>query len=166
MTEIVVNNKVHGEFKVILDKHIASKYRDKLLINAKWSKRDKEGNKIYKYYIRIKGDNKDLHRVLTNAPKGTEVDHINGNTLDNRLCNLRVCSKAENNRNKPHQSNNTSGHMGVSFKKDKRKWKAYISVNKKQLHLGYFSTKEEAIQVRRQAEIKYFKEFAPNRNEV
>jgi hypothetical protein len=55
-----------------------------------------------------------MHRVIIGAGDGEEVDHINGNGLDNRKVNLRLCSRAENSRNRRKQKNNTSGFRGVS----------------------------------------------------
>jgi hypothetical protein len=72
------------------------------------------------------------------------VDHINGNTLNNCRNNLRVTNKSLNGYNAKIKSNNTSGYRGVSFNKKKRKWEAYIWLNKRRYHLGYFETKEEA----------------------
>lgn len=91
-------------------------------------------------------------------------DHINRNRSDNRRDNLRPATAQDNARNRSLQSNNTSGVVGVSWKKDKKKWKAYLSVNSKQIHLGYFVNKNDAIRARLEAEAKYFKEFAPQRH--
>lgn len=83
-----------------------------------------------------------MHRAVleTTGP----VDHINGNGLDNRRDNLRPATTAQNQWNTEKQANNTSGYKGVTYDKRARKWKAYIGVNGKRLHLGYFSTAEEA----------------------
>jgi len=62
--------------------------------------------------------------------------------------------------NQSKHSNNTSGYPGVCFHKRNNKWVAQIWINGKNTHLGYFSTKEEAIEARKQAEIQYFGEFA------
>ena len=103
-----------------------------------------------------------LHRFIMNLddPK-LQVDHIRGrgSELDNRLCNLRICTNAENNRNKALSKSNTSGHKGVSFSKRNNKWEANIKVDYKKIFLGYFDTIEEAVKVRKEAEDKYFKEF-------
>jgi hypothetical protein len=88
-------------------------------------------------------------------------DHINRNRSDNRRENLRPATIQENTRNRGLQSNNTSGITGVTWKEDKKKWKAYISINKRQIHLGYFIGKDDAICARLKAEAEYFKEFAP-----
>ena len=82
-----------------------------------------------------------MHRLLTDAPKGTVVDHINHDKLDNRDENLRICTIAENVRNRSKQT-------GVRFRKDRNKWQAYITHNYKYIHIGYYDTQEEAISKR------------------
>jgi hypothetical protein len=100
-----------------------------------------------------------------------DVDHINGVRHDNRWINLRLASRSQNNMNSAAPKNNTSGHKGVHldrrmYKKGapKNPWFARIKVSGKTLHLGFFKTFEEAVEVRKQAEKKYFGEF--NRKEV
>lgn len=92
----------------------------------------------------------------------TEVDHISGDRLDNRRCNLRLCSRKENAYNKGLYSNNTSGVTGVSWHKTYNKWSAYIQKDKTNMLLGYFDTYEDAVQARKKAEIKYFGEYLRN----
>lgn len=99
-----------------------------------------------------------MHRLIMNAKEGMEVDHINGNTLDNRRCNLRVCSPPENKRNRKINKGSYSGYKGVDFKKNR--WRARIQINKKSLFLGCFMTKEEAAEAYNIAALKYHKEFA------
>lgn len=82
-----------------------------------------------------------LHRYIMNAPAGVTVDHINGNKLDNRKMNLRLCSQSENNMNRGVFSNNKSGIKGVSWNKSKKKWVAQIQVNGKRIYLGAFDDK-------------------------
>lgn len=81
-----------------------------------------------------------MHRVLADAFLGAKpgqvVDHINGNKLDNRLSNLRVCLQRENARNVPMKRNNTSGFVGVSWDRTRGKWLAHIKVNRKFVNLG------------------------------
>ena len=98
------------------------------------------------------------------CPKDMVVDHINMNPLDNRKCNLRICTMQQNNFNKKEQTNNTSGRVGVTWDKQTNKWRAQIQVNGKSIKLGRFKNKEDAIKARLQAEMKYYKEFAPQRH--
>tara|TARA_R110000824_G_scaffold396554_1_gene598108 strand:- start:1212 stop:1535 length:324 start_codon:yes stop_codon:yes gene_type:complete len=88
-----------------------------------------------------------MQRFIMDAPKGMQVDHINRNPLDNRKSNLRICTNAENSYNTGPQKNNTSGYKGVSWRKDAKKWTAYIGHAPKS-HLGYFDTPEEAAKAR------------------
>lgn len=73
-----------------------------------------------------------------------EVDHINGDPSDNRIENLRVSSTSQNIMNSKLNSRNTSGIKGVSWFKPQRKWSGYVTLNYKQHHAGYFTTKEDA----------------------
>lgn len=113
----------------------------------------------------VKTEQFDLHRLVMGYPnvgkKGYEIDHINGDTLDNRKGNLRKISHADNMKNKKRYSNNSSGFNGVGLcKRNKYKqWYASIRINNKDIHLGYFKTKEEAIKARKKADKKYFKEY-------
>lgn len=99
-----------------------------------------------------------LHRLLTSCTKDMYVDHINHNTLDNRLINLRIVTNAENLQNRVGlQSNNKTGVNGVSFSNNRQKWQVDIQTNGKRTFGGYFDTKEEAIIKREQLEIEQFK---------
>lgn len=89
------------------------------------------------------------------------IDHKNGNTLDNRRENLRICTYSENNRNRKQiSSNNKSGYKGVSWDKQKNKWRTCLNINKKQKHIGFFNDIIEAAKAYNEAAIKYFGEFA------
>lgn len=110
-----------------------------------------------------------IHAYLINIPKGMVVDHIDRNRLNNLSSNLRLVTYSQNGMNKGKQSNNTSGIVGVSWDKSRNKWEAHIKINKKKLHLGRFKNKEDAINARKEAEIKYFGEYRcknPNINTV
>ena len=102
--------------------------------------RTKERN----YAVTIIGGHEVLmHRLITAAPPGMEVDHINHDTLDNRKENLRVCTKSQNqlNRHKA-RADSSSGIPGVG--QHKNKWRARIQINGEQIHIGLYGTKEEA----------------------
>ena len=101
-----------------------------------------------------------LHRFVLDCKGNEIVDHINHNKLDNRKSNLRICSRAENNRNHILSKSNTTGITGVCFDKSKNKYRAYIGVNGKQKTLGYFNDIESAIKEREKAESLYYKEYA------
>ena len=88
------------------------------------------------------------HRIMPDVPKGYEVDHINLDTLDNRKCNLRICTHQQNQCNQPLQKNNTSGISGVSFYPPRNKYRARIKAGQHDIHLGYYLTLVEAIQAR------------------
>jgi hypothetical protein len=92
-------------------------------------------------------------------PLESEVDHIDGNYYNNKIDNLRLATHLENQRNRKLQINSTSGRTGVSWYETYQAWVSYISVDKKRIHLGFFADKEDAIQARIEAEIKYFGEF-------
>jgi len=86
-------------------------------------------------------------------PSG-QIDHINQNKRDNRICNLRCVSNRDNHRNMPIQKNNKSGIVGVHFSKLKGKWVSYIKVNGKRIHIGSFVDFFEACCARRSKESK------------
>ena len=104
----------------------------------------------------MKGDLIEIHRFIMKPKKGEYVDHINGDTLDNRRSNLRVCTNAANLRNGRIRQNNTSGKTGVWQDKRSGKWVAEIKVNYKKISLGRSKSFEEAIKLRKQAEKKYW----------
>ena len=101
-----------------------------------------------------------MHREIMNPPDGYVVDHINHDTLDNRRCNLRVCTSSQNAMNARVPKNSTSGVTGVGWNKDKTKWVARIAIDGCRVLLGYFSNKQDAINARKEAEEKYYGEYS------
>ena len=77
-------------------------------------------------------------------PKGMEIDHINGNPLDNRLENLRLCTHAQNMANERKKAPHSSKYRGVNFNKYKGRWEAKIQSNSKPIHIGTFISETEA----------------------
>lgn len=100
-----------------------------------------------------------LHRFVMNCTDNMVVDHINGDTLDNRKSNLRICNISQNAMNQKTSTRNKSGHKGIFWEKSRNKWRATINIDKKQIMIGRYNTLEEAIQARRQAEIDYYGEY-------
>jgi hypothetical protein len=113
---------------------------------------DIAGYKHHTGYIQIKIDCKEYlsHRLAFLYAYGVwpkdQIDHINGIRDDNRLCNLREATLAQNyqNQRKAQSDNKTSGLLGVSFDKKRKKWLAQIMIDRKNKHLGRYNTPEEA----------------------
>lgn len=101
-------------------------------------------------YANINNKRVALHRIITNP-----IDYINGNCLDNRKSNLRICTMSDNMYNTYRQRNNSTGVRKHIQKGKYISYQAYISINNKQINLGYFDTKEKAIAARKFAERKY-----------
>ena len=102
-----------------------------------------------------------MHREIMNATKGRQIDHRNGNGLDNRKENLRFCTHQQNmfNRITPLKNNKLS-IKGVRWREDMKKFQAQIKFNRRVINLGFFTVLADADQAYRVAEIKYFREFA------
>jgi HNH endonuclease len=107
------------------------------------------------------GSTLSMHRLITLCPPGLVVDHINHNTLDNRKKNLRVCTHHQNTMNRKKGMKNTTGHTGVYKRKERLPWYATIGFNGKDIWLGSFATKKQAIEAARKARKEYFGEYAP-----
>ena len=109
-----------------------------------------------------------LHRLailyITGAYPVEDVDHIDGDKLNNRLCNLRACSTVENSWNRTKNKNNTSGFKGVSFDKGKGKFAASHHKHYVKIHIGYYATAEEASEAYKSA-TAYRGEFNPPTSE-
>lgn len=89
-----------------------------------------------------------------------QIDHKDGDGTNNRWNNLRSCSDGQNKRNTRKPVTNTSGFKGVSFHSQRQRWRAYISLNGRQTHLGLFDTPEEAFAERRRAADQIYGDFA------
>lgn len=119
-------------------------------------------------YIAIRVDGHEYlgHRLAWAMHHGsisedTQIDHINGDRSDNRICNLRAASHAENCWNSKARKHNKSGIKGV--RKRGTKWHVRIRHNHKVYWLGSYNTPEEAKQAHDAAAIKFFGEFAKNK---
>ncbi len=101
-----------------------------------------------------------MHREIMNAPDGMEVDHINGNGLDNRRENLRLCTRAQNRMNSVKRIGKSSTFKGVYWHKNCRKWRASLKLDGKEIHIGYFNTELEAAEAYDVEALYYFGNFA------
>ena len=112
---------------------------------------------------KISGVHYCLHKLIWMWHHGSmpeQIDHINKNTLDNRIENLRPASSSENMMNRRLFSNSTSGCKGVSWHKQHRKWFVYINVHKRRENLGYFDDLELANLVSTEARDLYHGRYA------
>lgn len=117
-------------------------------------------------HIRVEGRTYKAHRLVWLYVHGSlpeaQIDHVNGDCSDNRLCNLRAATNGENQRNRKTFSNSTTGVTGVSWNKRRGKYEAYIKVDGKRKHLGLFDSIERAAAEYSKASKKYHGEFARN----
>lgn len=167
--EILLNPRDGSVMKVIISKEDLEKAQE---YTGTWC----PGWQGFGYYVKgriphTNGKMLLLHRFLTNCPDGLVVDHINHNTLDNRKCNLKVCTQAENMRNRKSpfnnvyletitklKSNNTSGAVGVQCKHGLKRdtWLSQIMIRGKSIYLGTFREIGDAITARKKAEKLYY----------
>ena len=101
-----------------------------------------------------------LHMLLLGPHTGQDVDHINGDRMDNRRQNLRLCTHQENCFNQRKKITNTSGYTGVSYSKRSSRYEAYIHRDARKIYLGLYATPEAAARVRDQAALRYHGEYA------
>jgi len=124
----------------------------------------KKGIYYFRADIRVSGKKTHifLHRTIMCCTKGDGkiVDHINRNTLDCRRCNLRIATPSQNGCNKPMMHYNKAGYKGVGWARRENKWRARITINKKETHIGYFTDVIEAAKAYDKMAIKLHGEFA------
>ena len=98
--------------------------------------------------------------IIQNIPNGYIVDHINGNKLDNRMCNLRFATIKENNANRAAKNNSSSQYKGVSFDRSRGKWISSIQIDGKTKHIGRFDNERDAAIAYDNTALKEYGEFA------
>lgn len=152
--ELIITNKKGEKFTVLYDAEDHN-----IVCSCTWSV---EANRqaFYVGHTRPNIPGVKLHRLIMGVtdPK-IKVDHKNHNGLDNRRCNLRVCTTTQNAQNSSPRKNSTSKYLGVSIRKN-GKWVAQIQVNKVKINLGYHVAEDEAAKVYDNAALRYFGEFA------
>ncbi len=119
----------------------------------------KSGHRVYAYSntSAYKGM---LHRLIVDAPKGVDVDHWDGEGLNDRRSNLRIATRSQNMVNVPLRSNNQSGYVGVSWHRGAAKWRSVIKKNGRQIHLGFFASAQDAARAYDLNARELFGEFA------
>lgn len=134
-----------------------------------WSASRRKNRKGIRWYavrgtsVKGKGVRIYMHREIMAASSTAEIDHRNGDGLDNRRSNLRVATRQQNTRNAGLRSNNTSGYKGVWWSRVSGKWACGITINARNIHLGLFLSKREAARAYDVAAANCFGEFArPN----
>ena len=113
-----------------------------------YARRSHKGKKLY------------LHREILNAQKGECVDHINHNGLDNRRCNIRICTNRQNMMNQKPLKGKSRKYKGVYWHKKAAKWTSQIRVVSKRMHLGLFEDEIIAAKVYDKAARLYYGEYA------
>lgn len=110
----------------------------------------------------IDGKTVKIHRMIMSPPDGMDIDHIDGNPLNNQKYNLRICTRQENLRNtgKYKRKNSSSKYKGVSFHKKANKWEAGLKVDGKRKWLGLFDLEIDAAKAYNEAVLTYFGNFA------
>jgi hypothetical protein len=107
-----------------------------------------------------------LHRLILDPPKGMEIDHVNGNKLDNRRLNIRVCTHQQNLRNRALPKTNTSGFKGVRWHKRDQLWYAQTHIGNKYVHFGSYKNLKDAVNAYDEGVKKHFGEFAKTNKEI
>ena len=128
-----------------------------------WTLHTSSANQVYVRGYR-KGENKNkkkyLHRILLDAKPGEIVDHKNGDRLDNRMCNLRICTSGQNAANRHVVQSKTSNFKGVHFEQQTGRWRSEINFKHKKYRLGRFDTQEEAAAAYARKAVALYGEFA------
>lgn len=157
LTKIYLRSEKHGDFETIITTSKLEKVNNYPNI---WNvKLDKKNNNFY-VYGRVSINKKQvtifLHRWITDAGKGYEVDHGNHNTLDNTDNNLKVVSVSENQLNRKGASKrSSSGIRGVYWHKASKKWCAQIRINGKKIVVGNYNDIHEAAHAINEAKKQY-----------
>jgi len=138
-----------GEYTLISNKDFKKTIKYNYYLKNGYAQTTSFRNRIY------------LHRLIMDFPKkGLEIDHKDGNRLNNQRSNLRICTRKQNQGNRVSGKNSSSKFKGVSWEKKKLKWRASMTCNKKTIYLGSFKVEEDAALAYNKMAKKYFGKFA------
>ena len=154
--EIVITSDKFGIMKTQIDLEDIEKCKEIV-----WNVNKCYHHKEDEFYVGTSNRDADLlHRYLKGSPKDMNVDHVDGNTFNNRKKNLRVCTPMGNGKNRKINRNNTSGYKGVTWDKTNNKWLVHMCVNYKKTTYGYFDNLEDAVNRRLEVEQEHYKDFS------
>jgi hypothetical protein len=113
-------------------------------------------------HTKVDGKRKNIliHRLIMKPPKGVEIDHIDGNRLNNQKSNLRFATSSQNKINRGARKDCKSGYKGVSWHKQRNCWTSRLMIDGKYQHLGLFKDKHKAAQVYNDNALKHYGEYA------
>lgn len=165
---IFIDSPTHGTCEILVDAEdldailseyptwCLSKAGNVLYASSHCNDKDHAGNRIRLHSVIMR-------KMLRDDRKKWVVDHINGNTFDNRRQNLRVVDRSANAQNSKMLVTNTSGFRNVYWDRPKRKWFAKVIKNGKQIFGTYFDDKESAVREARVLQERYFPFYQCNR---
>ena len=155
--EKIMRHEIIGDVAILYDSHGRSFKIDADQLDKVNQYNWYVGRKGYVRTASRKANKITLHRYLM----GTNelIDHINRDATDNRLCNLRLCTIQENNRNRVFK--NKSGAQGVSYIEAKKRYRARICVDKKRIVIGYYKTLDEAKDAYNKKAAEIFGDYSP-----
>ena len=136
---VVTESVLHGERGVLIDAEDIDKIK-----NYRWCLAKNLNGGWYAFTNCEKGKKMYLHRFIMDCPEDKVIDHKNGNTLDNRKRNLKICTQRQNNQNKKMSNNNTSGYRNIYWNKINNTWDIQI----KHKRIGQFKELEDAVKAR------------------
>jgi hypothetical protein len=136
-----------------------------LVREEKWYVCSKSSNTFYAER-QEEGKTLSMGRLILDAEPGEIVDHINGNGLDNRKCNLRIVTKSQNGANMRLHKINSSGFKGVHWDKKNKKWKVELMVDCKRIWVGRFNDLSQAIKAYNDTAKTYFGEYSRTHEEM
>lgn len=161
---IEIPHKNNNPFICVIDKHNLRLVKS---VPGTWGVRYNQKTKSYYAQTQIRLNGKrirvNMHRLIAKTPEGMDTDHLNHDTLNNTEDNLKVTTRVENSQNTRKKKNNTSGFIGVCYHKHTGKWRAYVMLNRKQIHGGLFKTPEEAYQRHLELKQQYHSYYNENK---